>query len=76
MTHDFDHYAGVDWASTAHRVCVLDGHGEFVGELDIAHDGSGLAQLCDWLGEMAGDSPGRLAVAIETPRGPVVETLL
>lgn len=75
MTHDFDHYVGIDWASRTHRVCVLDARGGLVGERDIAHDGCALAQMCDWLSEMAGVSPGRLAVAIETPRGPVVETL-
>lgn len=74
--HDFDGYAGIDWASETHRVCVLDDRGRIMGERDVAHDGSSLAEMCSWLIETAGASPDRLAVAIETPRGPVVEILL
>lgn len=76
MTNDFGGYAGIDWASETHRVCVLDDRGRIMGERDVAHDGSSLVQMCGWLMETAGVSPDRLAVAIETPRGPVVEVLL
>lgn len=76
MTNDFDAYAGIDWASAAHHACVLDGQGQMFGERDVAHGGSGLAEMCDWLVATVGGSPDRLAVAIETPRGPVVEMLL
>lgn len=76
MTSDFDGYAGIDWASATHRICVLDGAGRKIGECDVAHDGSNLAQMCDWLTATTRALPDRVAVAIETPRGPVVETLL
>jgi transposase len=71
----FRWFAGVDWGSAKHQVCLLDGTGKVVGERAFAHGGAGLAALCDWLMSMAGD-PGSVAVAIEVPHGPVVDALL
>ncbi|MDJ0390237.1 IS110 family transposase [Roseomonas sp. E05] len=69
-------FAGIDWASTAHQVGLLDARGKPMAERAFEHGGEGLAALCDWLVERSGTTPGRIAVAIETPHGPVVETLL
>src|SRR3954453_13356356 len=68
-------FAGVDWGSERHQVCLLDAAGKVVGERDFPHGGAGLAALCDWLVSVAGD-PGRVAVAIEVPHGPVADALL
>src|SRR5918994_64409 len=68
-------FAGVDWGSQQHQACVLDTAGKFVGERVFPHGGAGLAALCGWLVSMA-DDPGSVAVAIEVPHGPVVDTLL
>ena len=68
-------FAGVDWGSAKHQVCLLDEAGKVVGEREFAHGGAGLAALCDWLVSAAGD-PGSVAVAIEVPHGPVVDALL
>jgi hypothetical protein len=68
-------FAGVDWGSERHQVCLLDAAGQVVGERDFPHGGAGLAALCDWLVSIAGE-PGRVAVAIEVPHGPVVDALL
>ena len=68
-------FAGVDWGSAKHQVCLLDGAGKVVGEREFAHGGAGLAALCEWVVSMAGD-PGTIAVAIEVPHGPVVDALL
>ena len=68
-------FAGVDWGSERHQVCLLDGAGAVVGERAFAHDGAALAALCDWLVSLAG-RPGDVAVAIEVPHGPVVDVLL
>jgi transposase len=68
-------FAGVDWGSEKHQVCMLDAAGKVVGERAFAHDGAGLVALCDWLVSLAGD-PGAVAVAIEVPHGPVVDALL
>jgi transposase len=69
-------WVGIDWASQTHRVCVLDADSKVIGERDVAHGGGELTALCDWLIEKTGAPPDRIAIAIETPHGPVVEALL
>jgi transposase len=76
MSDEFCWFVGIDWASERHCVCLLDADGERVAERDVTHDGNGLAELCSWLMQTPGTSPSEIAVAIETPRGPVVEALL
>src|SRR6185436_4133765 len=71
----FRWFAGVDWGSAKHQVCLLDGTGNVVGEREFAHGGAGLTALCEWVVSMAGD-PGTVAVAIEVPHGPVVDAVL
>ena len=68
-------FAGVDWGSEKHQVCLLDDAGAVVGERAFRHDAAGLAALCDWLVSVAGH-PSTVAVAIEVPHGPVVDALL
>ena len=67
-------FAGVDWGSEQHQVCILDGVGKVKGERAFSHGGAGLVALCDWLVSVAGSS-GSVAVAIEVPHGPVVDAL-
>jgi hypothetical protein len=67
-------FAGVDWGSEKHQVCLLDEAATVVGERVFQHDAAGLAALCDWLVSIAGDA-GAVAVAIEVPHGPVVDAL-
>src|SRR4029453_12367075 len=68
-------FAGVDWGSQKHQVCLLDAAGQVVGEREFRHGGAGLAALCDWLGAGPG-GPSRGAGAIEGAHGPVVDALL
>jgi transposase len=75
-TERFTFFVGIDWGSQAHHVCVLNDRGEVFQERQVVHSAAALEQLLLWLLELAGDSPARLAVAIEVPRGPLVETLL
>ena len=67
-------FAGVDWGSEQHQVCILDAAGKVRGERAFPHGGAGLVALCDWLVSVAGSS-GSVAVAIEVPHGPVVDAL-
>lgn len=76
MADQFRWYVGLDWASEQHRVCLLDAEGRSVAECDVAHGGEGLVEMCAWLLARSGAQAGEIAVAIETPRGPVVEALL
>jgi transposase len=72
---DYDLYVGVDWATETHQVCCLDAQGQKCAEWAVPHSGAGLAQLTEQLMARVAD-PARIAVAIETPRGAVVDTLL
>jgi transposase len=76
MTEDIEWFAGFDWASENHVVCLLDRNGGALGERQVAHGGAALAELCDWLIAKSGAPPARIGVAIETPHGPIVEMLL
>jgi transposase len=68
-------FAGVDWGSERHQVCLLDGQGSIAGEREFPHSGAGLAELCDWLLSIAG-AANTVAVGIEVPHGPVVDSLV
>lgn len=76
MVEDVHWFVGIDWATQNHRVCLLDAEGRGVGEREFVHGGAGLTELRDWLLEKTKAAPGRIAVAIEMPHGPVVEMLL
>jgi transposase len=76
MSDQLRWFVGIDWASEQHRVCLVDADGKCVAERDVTHDGAELSGMCTWLLEKTGAKPAEIAVAIETPRGPVVEALL
>ncbi len=76
QTPEYASYVGVDWGSETHQVCVLDGARQIRGQRAVEHSGPGLAALADWLLTLAPGGPATLAVAIEVPRGAIVETLL
>jgi transposase len=76
MSEEFHWFVGVDWAREQHCVCLLDATGEQVAERNVTRDGTSLAELCSWLQKTTAAEAGEIAVAIETPRGPVVEALL
>ena len=69
-------FAGVDWASSKHDVSLTDDSGKVVGRRTFEHSGAGLAQMADWLLRETGAAAADIRVAIETPHGPAVETLL
>ena len=75
-TGDYDFFVGVDWGSARHQVCVLDPARQVHGERAVEHSGPGLAALADWLVAVAPGAPARIAVALEMPRGAIVDTLL
>ncbi len=69
-------FAGVDWGSQSHQVCVLGSDGAVLGEKAFPHSGEGLGQLLDWILDCAACEANQVAVAIEIPHGPVVDSLL
>ena len=64
-------YAGIDWATRSHAVCVIDETGSAIERFEVEHDAAGLRDLVRRL--TAHEVSG---VAIERPDGPVVDALL
>jgi transposase len=69
-------FVGIDWAKEEHTICVLDAEQKVVERRTIEHSGAGLGQLADLLTKLSAGDPTCVAVAIETPRGAVVEYLV
>lgn len=76
MTEEFDLFVGIDWATEAHQVHVMDPGMRELGQRAVVHSGSGMAAFVEWLTELSKGAPARTAIAIEVPRGAVVETLV
>ncbi len=76
MDEERNWFVGVDWASEAHHVCLLDARGSKLGERSFPHGGTGLAQMANWICSLTGAVPEAVHVAIEVPHGPVVESLM
>ena len=69
-------FVGVDWGSRDHQVCVVDMKGKVCAQRSFKHCGMGLTEMVDWIVRTTQSSPYKVGVAIETPRGPVVESLM
>ncbi|HEX5724838.1 MAG TPA: IS110 family transposase [Longimicrobiaceae bacterium] len=68
------HFAGIDWASDKHDVCVLDATGRIRRRCTTRHTADGLKDLVTLL-DSFGPRDG-LPLAIERPSGLLVDTLL
>jgi transposase len=64
-------FAGVDWASEEHAVCLVDERGRIVDGRRYRHDEAGLRALCVRLVRL-----GVRLVALERPDGLLIERLL
>jgi transposase len=64
-------FAGVDWASEEHAVCVVDETGRIVDGSRFTHTETGLVALCSRLEQLK-----VTLVAIERPDGLLIERLL
>ena len=64
-------YAGLDWASREHAVCVIDERGSVRERLEVEHSAAGLTAMVRRLRALHIE-----AVAIERPSGLIVDTLV
>lgn len=67
---------GIDWADEIHQVWVTDAGGRDIDERKVPHQGVELQAMADWLIGLADGEANAVAVAIEVPHGPIVDTLL
>ncbi len=63
--------AGLDWASEAHAICIVDARGEIRESFSVTHDATGLRELVRRLRRYP-----ELRLAIERPDGLLVDTLV
>ena len=64
-------FAGLDWASQAHAVCVIDQRGAVREQWEVAHDAAGLSALVQRLRR---HGVGR--IALQRPSGLLVDVLV
>jgi transposase len=76
VTVAYDVLVGVDWATQAHQVCLLSPEGEIAEERSVDHDARSILGFIEALLRRADGRAERVAVAIEIPRGGLVETFL
>ena len=76
MAEQYLLFVGIDWATQFHQACVMDAERQVLKEVKIEHSGTGIAQLVELLIKLSDNQPERVAVAIEMPRGALVEALL
>jgi len=67
---------GIDWGSVEHAVCLLDASGQVCGERRVAHTAAAVHEAIAWIRARTGAPPDAIAVAIETPRGVLVDTMI
>ena len=67
-------FAGIDWASEEHAVCVHDGAGRKLAAFAITHSAIGFEDLVGRLARYG--EAAELPVAIERPDGRLVDRLL
>jgi hypothetical protein len=64
-------FAGIDWASKTHAVCVITNHGSIRAQFEIPNTGKTFTGLIRRLTRL-----GVAGVAIERPDGPLVQAML
>jgi transposase len=69
-------FVGIDLGRYKHVASILDANGELIDGRSFEHSVEGISTTIDWLIQTADEDVHRLAVAIETPHGAVVEMML
>lgn len=67
---------GVDWGGAGHYLCVMRANGEVMGTRAVAHTREAVHEAIGWVTALIGSPRSAIAVAIETPRGILVDTLI
>jgi transposase len=67
-------FVGIDWASRAHELCVVDESGTVVERFGFGHSERGISGALTRLAKLA--PPSELPIAIERPDGLLVDRLL
>lgn len=76
MTDAYALYVGIDWATQEHRVMVLDAARRPLHERVVRQEGAALEAFATWLVSLQAGRGDAIAVALEVPRGALIDVLL
>jgi transposase len=76
VSDEISWYVGVDWGSEGHALCLMDATGAVRGTRQVAHAAEAVHAAVTWIVGVTGATPGQIAIAIETPRGVLVDTFV
>lgn len=76
LVHEFEFYVGIDLATEKHQACLVNREGKVVAEFAFEHSGSGLMGFIRFLEKTTSVPAARVGIALEAPRGPVIECVL
>jgi len=76
VEQEFSLWVGIDWATEEHQVCGVDRQGKKLFECKVRNEGEDIARFVEVLLEKVDGRTEQVAVAIETPRGSIVEALM
>lgn len=76
MQHEFSLWVGIDWATEEHQVCGVDREGKKLFEWKVRHTGDDIGAFVERLLARVDGRAEQIAVAIETPRGSIVEAMI
>lgn len=69
-------FVGIDWGSEEHYVVVVDAQRRVQHQRKVKHGAAEIAALAHWLAKLVPGAPHAVAVALEVPRGALVDALL
>jgi transposase len=72
LEHTYSAYIGIDWADSKHDICIQSGDGEHRQFDQIPHQ---VEQIDDWAQTQYQRYGGKIAVALELSKGPIVYAL-
>ena len=68
------HFAGIDWASEKHSLCVIDPAGAICSSFSFTHTADGIADAIRQLDRFG--PRAQLPIAIERPSGLLIDTFV
>ena len=74
--NDIVRYVGIDWGSEDHAICVIDAAGRRHEERRVAHTADAVQAVLDGILHEADVGAAQIAIAIETPRGALIDVCL
>lgn len=76
MIEHYSWFVGLDWGYETHQACLIDAAGRIRDTRRLAHDIAAIDAYIAWVLAETGVPSGQMAIAIESPRGALVSTLL